>query len=185
MLKFVIYGFLTAIPFAAMAEDHAHEHEHQHEGEHREHEAHQHGVANLNWVMDGDTLQVLLESPAMNIFGFEHEPYDEHDKEQVDKAMSLLNNAASVVSLTGGECTLLSVEVSNPFEEGHHEHEGEHSDVDAEYVFSCEQPAALEVIDVKLFDTFAGFEKIQSQWIINNKQGAATLSHDNHTVLFQ
>jgi hypothetical protein len=188
MLKVTLCAFLTILSFAVMAEDHQHDHSDQHESEHRQHEAHQHGVASLNWVMDDNTLQVLLDSPAMNLLGFEHEPHDEEDKMRVDKVMEQLKNPDNVLMFNGGDCKLLSVEIENPFEEeAHehgqvHEHETEHSDITAEYLFSCEQSAELTAIEITLFDTFSGFEKIDTQWIVNNQQGAATLSHDNHSL---
>jgi Protein of unknown function (DUF2796) len=44
------------------------------EAEHREHGPHVHGVAQLNVALDGNVLWIELNSPAMNIVGFEHAP---------------------------------------------------------------------------------------------------------------
>lgn len=43
-------------------------------GEHREHGAHEHGVAQLNLVLEGEKLLIELASPGVNIVGFEHAP---------------------------------------------------------------------------------------------------------------
>lgn len=69
-------------------------------------------------------------------------------------------------------------------EHAHHDHEKEHdhdhgskhSDIEFKYVYTCNKAERLEHVDVKLFDRFNGFEKINVQWIANNKQGHATLT---------
>ena len=58
------------LPLAAMAHDHDHDH-----AEHASLGAHEHGVAQLNVALDGNTLEIELESPAMNLVGFEPVSY--------------------------------------------------------------------------------------------------------------
>lgn len=59
----------------------------------------------------------------------------------------------------------------------HEEHKGAaHSDIEFKYVYTCKKPKRLEHIDVQLFKQFKGFEKINVQWLANNKQGHATLT---------
>ena len=76
---------LLALPFAllplhaAQAANHEHSHAHAHE-EHASLDAHEHGVASLNVALDGQTLEIQLQSPAMNLVGFEHEAKSEADK---------------------------------------------------------------------------------------------------------
>lgn len=63
--------------------------------------------------------------------------------------------------------------------EGHdhdHEHGSAHSDIEFKYIYTCKKPKSLEHIDVQLFERFNGFEKINVQWLTNNKQGHATLT---------
>ncbi|MEX5543051.1 ZrgA family zinc uptake protein, partial [Pseudomonas poae] len=62
---------LLALPFALLPLAVAHAHE-DHDHEHGSLGAHEHGVGRLNAVLDGQTLELELESPAMNLVGFEH-----------------------------------------------------------------------------------------------------------------
>ena len=62
---------LLALPFAMLPLAVAHaadEHDHAHGSL----GAHEHGVGRLNAGLDGQTLELELESPAMNLVGFEH-----------------------------------------------------------------------------------------------------------------
>ena len=79
---------LLALPFALLplAVAHAHEdhdHDHDHDHAHGTLGAHEHGVAKLNVVLDGNTLELELDSPAMNLVGFEHAASSDADKAKV------------------------------------------------------------------------------------------------------
>lgn len=51
---------------------------------------HVHGVAHLNMAVEGSLLHVELESPAMNIVGFEHQPRSSRQREQIHQAVRKL-----------------------------------------------------------------------------------------------
>lgn len=183
-MKFIVItcGFVLITPSASLAEG---EHEHAHQ-----HGAHVHGVGILNWVMEGKILQMSLQSPAINMVGFEHVPYNEDEKQQFALLIENLNNTAKVVQFSGGECKLLSSNIINPFEkilqndkfERDTSDEGVHAEITAEYQFLCQQPSQLKTINIELFDTFSGFERIDSQWIVDGKQGSAILNHHSHIL---
>jgi hypothetical protein len=68
---------------------------------------------------------------------------------------------------------------------GHEEHGGgTHSDIDAAYHFECDQPGKLTQLTVELFEAFPGTEKLNVQYVIESKQGAAELTPANHVVKF-
>ena len=71
-------------------------------------------------------------------------------------------------------------------EEGEHGEElhDEHSDIEATYTFSCSRPDMLREIDVRLFETFPGFEKIQLQLLTPDGQKGATLTPRDHRISF-
>lgn len=78
---------LVLLPFAAQAhDDHDHDHAHGSLGKH------EHGVAQLNVALDGKTLELELDSPAMNLVGFEHAASTDADKAAVAKARAQLEN---------------------------------------------------------------------------------------------
>ncbi|WP_016772972.1 ZrgA family zinc uptake protein, partial [Pseudomonas sp. R62] len=82
---------LLALPFALLPLAAAHAvDEHDHDHEHGSLGAHEHGVGRLNAALDGQTLELELESPAMNLVGFEHAATSDADKAKVAAARAQL-----------------------------------------------------------------------------------------------
>ena len=75
-------------------------------------------------------------------------------------------------------------------EKEHHAHEGHgdegetHSDIEATYHFECDQPNKLTQLTVELFEAFPGTEKLNMQYVIEDKQGGMELTSTNHVVKF-
>jgi len=171
--------FIGCISAMTMAET-----EHEHEGEHREFEAHEHGTAELNWVMEEKKLSLSLHSPAMNMLGFEHKPQNKHENQQLTLLLATLAQPDNLVTLTGGQCALSSTKTVTPFTTKalNDDGEQEHNDIIVAYNFLCQQPLKLESLDLKLFDTFSGFERIHAQWIVDDVQGGATFNRVHHLL---
>ena len=103
-------------------------------------EAHVHGKASLNLVLDGQSLFIEFESPAYNLDGFEHEPKDQIQQKEVQDTLSLLSRPRKVFGFSAqAGCLVESVSVTTTmagvgkntvgYEEEHHEeehHEEEH-----------------------------------------------------------
>jgi len=203
--------FLTASLFTSMllvssavsAQDkHGHEHEHEHQEQHRQHDSHVHGIAALNLALEGNEVHIELESPAANIVGFEHAPSSEADHAALDKAVAMLKegdrlfefNESAGCSLEKAhiESALLEEEHGHEDHEehgyekhGHDEHEEErHSDIEAVYHFECAKPGRLSQLTVELFEAFSGMEKLNVQYVIENKQGASELTTTSHVIKF-
>jgi len=176
---------LLALPFAllplavAYAAD---EHDHDHDHEHGSLGAHEHGVGRLNAALDGQTLELELESPAMNLVGFEHAATSDADKAKVAAARAQLEKPLALFSLPAAAgCKVASQELESPLfgdepdaddhdedEAGKdgHEHHHEHSEIHAHYQFTCTTPGALKTLDLtNLFKTFPATQKIQVQLI--------------------
>jgi hypothetical protein len=171
---------LLALPFALLplavvhaADEHDHDHEHGSLG------AHEHGVGRLNAVLDGQTLQLELESPAMNLVGFEHAATSEADKAKVVAARTELENPLALFNLPkAAGCVVSSQELNSPLfgdkpdadddhdEDAKDEHHHEHSEIHAHYQFTCATPGALNTLDLaNIFSTFPATQKIQVQLI--------------------
>lgn len=176
---------LLALPFAllplAVAQAHDdHDHEHGSLG------AHEHGVARLNAVLDGQTLALELDSPAMNLVGFEHVASSAADKAKVAAAREQLENPVALFNLPkAAGCKVSSQELNSPLfgdepEADHdddddatdgkgaaaHEHHHDHSEIHAHYQFTCATPTALGNLDLtQVFKTFPATQKIQVQLI--------------------
>ncbi|QHF47186.1 zinc-binding protein [Pseudomonas sp. S35] len=178
---------LLALPFALLplaiahaAEEHDHDHEHGSLG------AHEHGVGRLNAVLDGKALELELDSPAMNLVGFEHVATTAADKAKVAAARKQLENPAALFNLPkAAGCVVSSQELNSPLfgdkpeadhdedddhdhdaKDGAHEHHHDHSEIHAHYQFTCATPTALSNLDLtQVFKTFPATQKIQVQLI--------------------
>ena len=106
--------------------------------EHRQHEAHVHGEAKLNILIDGTTLVFELKTPALNVLGFEHKPKNEQQKEKLNKANQILAVYENVISIPDLSCEKTQVEIVSPYADSHnnddhdddhgHDEEHEHDD---------------------------------------------------------
>lgn len=165
---------------------HAHDHAHEHDHDHDSLGAHEHGVAQLNAVLDGQTLELELVSPAMNLVGFEHAAKSDADKAKVASARALLEKPQELFSLAAGDCSVDKQELESPlFEATKHAHDGDHSDIHAHYQLDCKQAGALKQLDLgKLFKHFPATEKIQVQLIGPNGQQGVELTPDKPTLSF-
>jgi ABC-type nickel/cobalt efflux system permease component RcnA len=175
----------------------AHDHDDHHE--HIQHEAHEHGVARLTLAAEGKRLEIMLESPAANIVGFEHSAATAEEEQKLAEAKAKLAKGESLFRINPeAQCSLSSSEIESAlFEddvhenhdhhEGHDHHdehtdheEGEaHNDIDVSWVFSCAKPSALRTVETGLFDLFpAGFEEIMVEWITATNASARTIHQD-------
>ncbi len=168
---------LLALPFALLPLTVAHAAD-EHDHEHGSLSAHEHGVGRLNAALDGQTLELELESPAMNLVGFEHAATTDTDKAkiatvraQLEKPLVLFNlpkAAGCVVAMQELESPLFG---DKPDADDHHEdakdeHHHDHSEIHAHYQFTCAAPGALKNLDLaNIFNTFPATQKIQVQLI--------------------
>ncbi|NWL20470.1 DUF2796 domain-containing protein [Pseudomonas umsongensis] len=171
---------LLALPFAMLplavahaADEHDHDHEHGSLG------AHEHGVGRLNAALDGQTLELELESPAMNLVGFEHAAATDADKAKVAAVRSQLEKPLTLFNLpTAAGCGVASQKLQSPLfgdkpdadddhdKDAKDEHHHDHSEIHARYQFTCTTPAALKNLDLaNIFNTFPATQKIQVQLI--------------------
>ncbi|MBT1264070.1 DUF2796 domain-containing protein [Pseudomonas sp. VS40] len=175
---------LLALPFALLplAVAHAHD-DHDHDHEHGSLGAHEHGVGRLNAVLDGQALELELDSPAMNLVGFEHLATTPADKVKVAAARKQLENPVALFNLPkAAGCVVSSQELNSPLfgdkpeadhddddddaKDGAHEHHHDHSEIHAHYQFTCATPTALGNLDLtQVFKTFPATQKIQVQLI--------------------
>jgi len=170
---------LLALPFALLplavahaADEHDHDHEHGSLG------AHEHGVGRLNAALDGQTLELELESPAMNLVGFEHAATTDADKAKVAAVRSQLEKPLALFNLPkAAGCGVASQKLQSPLfgdkpddddhdKDAKDEHHHDHSEIHAHYQFTCTAPAALKTLDLaNVFNTFPATQKIQVQLI--------------------
>lgn len=95
-------------------------------------DAHEHGAALLTLVLDGETLSMELESPAVNFVGFEYEPTTDEQVQAVEGVLAELEDPMTLFTpAEAASCELVSAEAEHLMtdEEGHaDEHGDEHSE---------------------------------------------------------
>ena len=172
---------LLALPFALLPLAAAHAHD-DHDHEHGSLGAHEHGVGRLNAVLDGQALELELDSPAMNLVGFEHLATTAADKAKVAAVRKQLENPVALFNLPkGAGCVVSTQALNSPLfgdkpeadhdhdddaKDGAHEHHHDHSEIHAHYQFTCATPTGLGNLDLsQVFKTFPATQKIQVQLI--------------------
>lgn len=184
----LVASAVLALPLSVLADDHQHSLE-----------AHVHGLGTLNIALENQLLELQLESPAMNIIGFEYQPTTAADIQSVKAAQNKLSNAAELFAFSpAAQCHLTSVSIDNALltESDTHGHdhnqksqpeaeiaEHQHNDISVHYQYHCATPAQLNSIDLAgLFKLFTQTEKIQVQLIVGDHQHGAELSAKNTSL---
>ena len=183
---------LLALPFALLPLAVAHADD-DHDHEHASLGAHEHGVGSLDVALDGQTLELDLDGPAMNLVGFEHIATTDADKAKVAAAQAQLGNPLVLFSLPkAADCSVEAQDLQSPLFEAAPEEaagvatgEHHHSDIEAHYAFTCSKPEALKTLDLsKFFKTFPGTHKIKVQLIGSSGQQGVEATPQAPTVKF-
>ncbi len=182
-LAFATWVALTASPAGAQGHKHG---------------AHQHGVAKLAVAVDGNQLEITLESPLDNLLGFERAPRTNAEREAVRKMAQRFHAGTELFTPTAAAgCTPKGAELSSevldpallapagsttaapaagtpapPAAAA----KDSHADLDATVRFQCANPAALKGVDVGLFKAFPKFRQIDAAVAAGNTQRGSKLS---------
>jgi hypothetical protein len=151
--------------------------------------AHEHGLARLDVAVEKGRLSISLDSPLDNLVGFEHAPRDDRQRAALAKMTEDLKAADRLFKLPqAAGCKPGRVAVVHPYQ-GAAPHgaasgkpQPEHAELQATWEFACANPAALDRMDVQLFDVFRGLKRIKAQTASPKGQGAATLTPARRTV---
>jgi len=216
-IYFNTFATVLFLPFSMAtnlyaADEHA-EHEHEkHEKmedspERVQHGSHEHGAARLTVAKTDVGMEISLEAPAINLFGFGHQANDKEEHQAVQTTKEKLNAGETLfIANKAAKCKLKEVDIESDIvsshekekKNAHHEHEDNHdndkkkhdhdkhdekeathSDVDITWLFTCEKPKALESVETKLFSQFPkGFQHLNVEWITSNGAGTVKLEAD-------
>lgn len=189
-------GF-AAVPLAAQAG----------ESERRQLDAHEHGVTAVNIALDGNTLMIEMEGPAMNFVGFEHTPETAEQKQAIADTLQTLNNDRSLFGFdSAADCVLAEADIIHIIDDDHDhdeehdkdhdhhddDHDGDehahdagkatHSEFAGEYRFECGNPAKLTAISVDLFEQFPLTTEVEASFIGPDTQTFAELTADESSL---
>ncbi|UAB69996.1 DUF2796 domain-containing protein [Vibrio sp. SCSIO 43132] len=104
--------------------------------EFRQHDAHVHGVVELNIAQDGNELLMEIHAPGADVVGFESAPKNAEQTKQLKEALATLNQANNVMTLSSAaHCKATFTEVRHTLgeDESHDDHDHdkhEHHDHD-------------------------------------------------------
>jgi hypothetical protein len=162
---------------------------------------HEHGVARLDVALDGARLELELQSPAMNLVGFEHPPSTDEDKARIQAVRQLLDQPLVLFKLDpAAGCKVTEQALESPLfgdkapeDDDDHEpaeaagetHHHDHSEIHANYALTCAEPAALKTLDLAaLFKTFPATRSVQVQLIAPNGQQGKALTAAHSALKF-
>ncbi len=177
-----------------------------HAEERRQQDAHEHGHASMQVVLEGDELGINIEAPGMDIVGFERAPNGDAEKGRIQQAVNQLENVKAMFALpemamcsvTEAHAEHASLEVDKDDDHSDHKDEHKHSDhkddhkdeasnhsaFDAHYAWRCEKPEALEYIDVRYFEAFPATAEIEALIVGPNGQSAQELTAESARIKF-
>jgi hypothetical protein len=166
---------------------------------------HEHGTARLDIALEDKTLALDLDSPAMNLVGFEHAASTDADRAAIAKAREQLGQPLQLFNLpTAAGCSVTRMDLQSPLfgnaapEPAGHDHDDddhdhdegaaghhEHSDVDGHFQFQCEHPEALKGLDLgRFFNTFPATHKVLVQGVTANGQVGHEATPDDSKLAF-
>jgi len=169
--------------------------------EKRRHEAHTHGVAEVNIAIDGSKADVEFRAPAESVMGFEHEAKSESDKQKRDAALQTVQTKMNqmVVFDPKLSCKFSEVKTAIVEEKGEpgktqpdksaHGHKdqkktAEHREVRATFSAACDKALAGSRVTFGVHKTFPAIGEIKVQVLGDAKQSGATIKKDKGGVGF-
>jgi len=132
---------------------------------------HVHGAVTFNVAVEGNALSLEIDAPAINVLGFEKSPRNDVERQavaSVDAWLSAGRDIAGVPRAAG--CRLQSVTYEAP------KLGSGHADYRPLYAFRCDNPAALEWVELWALRRLKDVEKAEVNLISATMQRQATLA---------
>lgn len=171
--------FCPAIIQAEPEDHHDHDHHADEHAEHREHAAHVHGKGRLTLAIQDNTLEIMLESPADSLFGFEHAPTTPTEQAHASKILAQLKETSSLFKLdTAARCDSKNVEIDAPFALDPKASGDGHADVSATYSFECKHPKNLTTLSLPVLKVFPDLRTLTVDYVTDDAQGSQTVTSD-------
>ena len=130
--------------------------------------AHEHGVARLDVAVDAGRVVLMLDTPLDNLLGFEHAPRNDAETRAAAEVVARLRDGAGLFRVDpAGGCKLTTVELKSAAlglgaAAGSAAKEG-HADLEGQFEFQCATGGRAGFVEVRLFEAFAGFKRIDLQ----------------------
>ena len=172
--------FFCGVYSGYAAKDH-HEHDSEHAAEKRQLDSHEHGVSTLKIAIEGQNMEMELESPANDIVGFEHAPENNKQKADIEHALSLLRKTTGVfIPSSKANCKTNENSAEFEIEEGHSE---THSGFHTTWKMTCSNPNQLTNLETTFFKLFPKAEEIEVEIISASGQKAIEWGNDIKKIM--
>ena len=144
-------------------------------------QAHVHGEAQLEIVLEDTQLSLYLHSPLDAFLGFERLPRNPTEKAAVQQLKERLPQGETLFALTpAAQCRFLGVDIDAPVLDDKPAHNG-HAELSARYRWQCAQPAQLKDVSTTLFKEYKRLHKIKAIFAGPRGQHGATLGRKTPT----
>jgi Protein of unknown function (DUF2796) len=165
--------------------------------EKRRHEAHVHGVAEINIAVEGTKATVEFRAPAENVMGFEHEAKSESDRKKRDAALDQLRAKRDQMVLFDAKLGCKSSDVKTAIVEPKGDHakaqsgkdaqkdqkkSGEHREVHGTFSVACDKPLAGSRVAFGVSKVFRDIQEIKVQVVGDSGQSGATIKRDKGDI---
>ena len=160
-------------------------------------DAHEHGHARINIIIEGSVVEMEFVSPAVNILGFEHSASTEDEHKTVAEAEKILLSKELPLFAFTPEAACLPIQISleapesaelleeESHQHDHHDHASEtHNDIHLHYVYSCNQPDKLSGMNTQLFNQFPSLHELDVQLLTSEKQISKHLDKHHSDLAF-
>ncbi|MFM7397236.1 MAG: DUF2796 domain-containing protein [Gammaproteobacteria bacterium] len=136
-----------------------------------EQHTHEHGAVTFNVAIDGNLLSVEFEAPAINVLGFEKSPRTDAERQAVAAADAWLSAGRDIAGVPrAAGCRLQSVTYEAPtLGSGH-------ADYRPRYAFRCDNPVALEWVELWALRRLKNVESAEVNVISATVQRQETLA---------
>jgi hypothetical protein len=169
--------------------------------EKRRHEAHVHGVAEINIAVEGSKAEIEFRAPAESIMGFEHEAKSNSDKKKRDAALKTVQTKMNQMVIFDPKLSCKYSEVKTAIVEEQDEpgktHAGkdgqahedekktaEHREVRATVSVSCDKRLAGSRVKFGVSKLFPALHETKVQVLGDAQQSGATIKKDKGEVRF-
>lgn len=151
---------------------------------------HVHDKGAIFVMQQGNMWNIQFVMPAVNAFGFEHEPKTSTQKNKISDFIKTISNVSNVF-IVSNACSLTSFEedISQNYIKAHHstnDHKSHdhmsHRDASFSYTLKCHQP--ISELQITLFNQLNDLEAFAVQWITENGQGAAQVLQNSSKLSF-
>jgi hypothetical protein len=146
----------------------------------RHSDAHEHGRGEIDIAIDGAAVAMAFRAPGADLVGFEYAARNAEDRAAVDAVVATLAKPSGLFALTdAAACSVMEasarllLEDAHDEDEAHHDHaenasEGHeaaksHSEFQADYLLTCDNPEAIVDLTFAYFDVFPNARELAVQ----------------------